>query len=458
MPKDHDTEFSALVDRIVESAFALLERKGVTVHNTGLRSRLAAEPGACIRGEQVQFDSQRAAAFLDGFLAGRELQAETGFTASTMSHAHHIVDLDGRCRPITVRDIEEGARLGDALADFGIVGSAPGIPQDVPPALQGIAQVVAGAKYSRAFPGYALRTTPRAEEAIAECYEVLGLTYPIGVHVVSPLRFDGQEIDVALHMLTRLPDAPVCVGTMPILGASAPAAIPAGFVLALAEVLGAGMIFQSLGARRLELSVNVYPMDMRTAAVVYGTPANIAINLLEMKVNQRLKTSIPSKSFKTMSQRPDPQAAAQKAFFTGSMAALGKRTFTGAGCLSLDEIYSPAQLMIDCEILQLAKRTVEMTEICLTEDQVLLDTLVENANGSFLTDPTTLTHFSRLQWDSALFPNRLLQQWLAAGSPECLDTARERAEALLRQHTWGLDRDKASALDAILLRARDTLG
>jgi len=446
-----------LVDRIVESAAIVLERKGITVRNDALRRRLASGNGVRSAGVQVWFSRARTAEFLDAYCAKREYHPQSEFLLSSIGHAHHIVDWDGTCRPIALQDVEEGARLTDALDGEGVVGAGPGIPQDVPPVLQGISQLVAGAKYSRSFPNYALRTTPKAEELIAECYEVLGLQYPLGVHVVSPLRFEGQEIEIALHMLQRLPDVAVGIGTMPILGMSAPATIVSGLALAMAEVLGTGMIFETLGARELHLAVNAYPMDMRTTAFVYGTPANVAITFLEIELNKRLKTEVPAKSFNTMSHLPDPQAASQKALFTGMVAATGKRMFSGAGSLSLDEVFSPVQLVLDCEILRSLKRSVEIAETSFTEDQLLLETILENASGCFLTELSTMEHFRDWQWDSAIFPSRMLQQWQAAGSPDCVSAARDRARQLLAEHSYVLDKDKVDALNTILAHARKCL-
>jgi trimethylamine:corrinoid methyltransferase-like protein len=455
--RGHTSRLNPVVDRIIESALIVLERKGITVRDERLRRRLASEKGIRTEGIQVRVAQERTAVFLKAYCSRRRYHPQTEFSLSSTGHAHHIMDWDGACRPITLHDLEEGARLTDALACEGIGGSGPGIPQDVPPPLQGIAQLVAGAKYSRSFPNYALRTTCPAEELIAECYHVLGLEYPIGVHVVSPLRFEGQEIEIALHMIQRLPHAAVHVGTMPILGVSAPATIVSGFVVAVAEVLGAGIVFETLGATELHLAVNAYPIDMRTTAFVYGTPANIAINLLEIAVNKRLKTEVPSKSFNTMSQQVDPQAAGQKALFTGLLAARGKRMFSGAGSLSLDETFSPVQLVIDSEIFRSLKKSLEIADTSFNKEHLLLNAILDNTSGCFLTEPSTLEHFRELQWDSLIFPSRRLQQWRAVGSPECIAIARDRGRKLLAEHSYVLEKHKADALETILAQARTCL-
>ena len=442
------------VQRIVDNAFIVLERKGMTVPSALARDAARSCSGTAVTGDTVRFSPDYTAEFAARYRAVHHFSPPTHFTLSSTAHAHHIVEADGQCRPILLRDLEEGARLVDALRERSVEGSAPGVPQDVPPVLQGLAQLVAGAKFSRSFPSYALRGSIEAEEFIAECYDILELPYPIGVHVVSPLRFEGQEIDIALHMLRRTPNATVHIGTMPIMGMTAPASILAGFAQALAEVLGAAMLFDALGARSLSLNVNLYAADMRTTAFIYGTPANLAINALEVNLNEWLKICISAKSFNAMSQRPDQQAAAQKAMCTGFMAALGKRTFSGAGSLSLDEVYSSAQLVIDCEIFGAIKRTFEIAEAAFDREHELLDVIVQNTDGNYLTDPFTAMFYPELQCDSELFPSRLLQQAAAAGTKDRLTRANEQAQRLLAEHDYRLDEAKARALEDVFRQSR----
>jgi trimethylamine:corrinoid methyltransferase-like protein len=139
------------------------------------------------------------------------------------------------------------------------------------------------------------------------------------------------------------------------------------------------------------------------------------------------------------------------------LAVTGKRVFSGAGSLSLDEVFSPVQLVLDCEIFRSLKRSVEIAETSFAENQLLLETILENTSGCFLTEPSTMEHFREWQWDSTIFPSRMLQQWRAAGSPDCVSAAADRSRQLLAEHSYVLDRAKMDALDAILAHARKCL-
>ena len=57
-----------------------------------------------------------------------------------------------------------------------------------------------------------------------------------------------------------------------------------------------------------------------------------------------------------MAKVPDCQSAAEKAAIMTAGAFLGARHFCCAGTLSLDEIFSPEQLLVDCEIRDWVQR------------------------------------------------------------------------------------------------------
>lgn len=460
-PNGVEAQLAPWVQKVIASAAKVLEKKGLLVPQVSVRNQLAAIPNVTIDGDRTLFGSDFTSDFLTRYQATHPFSAPTKFALSTIGHAHHIVDLDGNLRPITVADIEQGARLVDALGEWDITGSSPGIPQDVPPPLQGLAQLIAGAKFSRAYPCCALRSDLRAEEYVQECYEMLGLSSSPGVHLVSPLRFEGQEVELALHRCQVEPGVSVGVGTMPVIGVSTPASVLSGFTVGMAEVLGGGMIFEALGTpvEKLGLWVNAYPFDMRHGTFLYGTPANIVCTFLERELNRLLGTEVTAKSFNVPCQHPGPQASALKGVFTGFMAANGKRLFSGGGSLSVDEVFSPVQLIYDREILGVVKRVSSMFDDSLTDEMLLLHEILLDDSGSFLESDSTALHFRKLQWDSPIFPSRMLAQWEAAGSPMEADTATAEVRRLLAEHCYRLPDDKARCLDDIYLRAtRDLVG
>ncbi|PIY38668.1 MAG: hypothetical protein COZ05_20420, partial [Armatimonadetes bacterium CG_4_10_14_3_um_filter_59_10] len=450
-PNAMEEQLAPWADKVVDSALQVLEKKGLVVPQEPVKNQLAARPGITVHGQRTHFSADLARGFLSRYCKCHPFAPPAGFSLSTIAHAHHLVDLEGNLRPITLAEIEQGARLVDALADWRISGSAPGIPQDIPPPLQGLAQLIAGAKNCRSYPTCAPRSDLKAEPYVAECYRVLGLSSSPGVHLVSPLRFEGQEVELALHRCELEPEVAVGVGTMPVLGVSSPASVLGGFVVAMAEVLGGGMIFETIGApvEKLGLWVNAYPFDMRHGTFVYGSPANVICTLMERELNRRLGIEITAKSFNVTAQHPGPQACAQKGLFTGLMAAHGKRLFSGGGSLSVDEVFSPVQLIYDREIFSYIERVSLMYEESLEESLLLAEEILADDSRSFLEADSTARHFRKIQWDSEVFPARMLAQWEASGRPMEAEAATAEVRRLLNEHSYQLEEDKARALEEI---------
>jgi trimethylamine:corrinoid methyltransferase-like protein len=159
------------------------------------------------------------------------------------------------------------------------------------------------------------------------------------------------------------------------------------------------------------------------------------------------------KSLSVMAQHPGPQACALKGLFTGMMASLGRKRFSGAGTLSLDEVYCPVQLIYDREIVTYVCRTANTLAGALSEDLLLVDDILSEPEGGFLTADSTLRHFRELQWDSAVFPTRTLDQWVGAGSPLESEAAREEVMRLLGEYEYRLPEDLSRALDRVFERA-----
>jgi trimethylamine:corrinoid methyltransferase-like protein len=452
--------FAPWVQKVLDGAFAVLERKGLLVPQPQVLRTLAGATGVSVNDSRVFFAPSRSSGFLDRYRKCHAFSAQPEFALGTGAHAHHIVDVDGTLRPIVLADVEAGTRLEAALEleDSGVRASAPGIPQDVPPPLQALAQLLAAATNKPGYPTHVPSTAPEAEGYIIDCLDVLGYSQSVGVHMVSPLRFEGDEVERALRIVRATPGSSVGVGTMPVLGVSAPASVLGGFVVATAEVLGGAMVFEALGTAvtDLGLSVNAYPFDMRYGSFIYGAPANVVCTLLEREINRMLGAEVPAKSFNTTAQRPGPQACAQKAAFTGLMAGLGKKLFSGGASLSVDEIYSPVQLIYDREILGYIRCTAQILASSFGEGMLMVDEIIRRGSD-YMAAESTVSSFRALQWDSGVFPSRMLAQWQAAGCPLEEQAAVKEIKRLLDGYEYHLPEDKARALDGIYVRAARNL-
>ncbi len=126
------------------------------MRNEEHRRRLEAG-GLTVRGERVLFPERLVEAFVEEVVARNRARedAEVGTEAQEIrlwvsTYALYVHDLEtGRLEPYTSERLVEMCKLVDSLAEEGVSGSVPGIPLDVRPEMQALAQYRIVALYSR---------------------------------------------------------------------------------------------------------------------------------------------------------------------------------------------------------------------------------------------------------------------------------------------------------------------
>ena len=135
---------------------------------------------------------------------------------------------------------------------------------------------------------------------------------------------------------------------------------------------------------------------------------------------------------------------------------VGAKVFANAGLLSVDEIYSVQQLIIDYEIVQYCMRVARGDDF--NEDLSALDTILEvGHNGTFLDHDTTVRDFRKALWAPEVFIHPTLQQWTEQGSKGPVQIAKEIALKKIKEHTYRIDKDKQMELNKIFERAKKDL-
>jgi trimethylamine--corrinoid protein Co-methyltransferase len=124
-----------------------------------------------------------------------------------------------------------------------------------------------------------------------------------------------------------------------------------------------------------------------------------------------------------------------------------------AGLLSIDEICSPIQLVLDNELLAALQRFT--TEFAVTEESIGLDTILSaGPGGSYLDTEHTVSLFRTEHWQPSIWSRQMLPQWLAAGAHLDSDRARDsipdsvRAAAPIDPLPEQLDRELLSIIEA----------
>ena len=140
------------------------------------------------------------------------------------------------------------------------------------------------------------------------------------------------------------------------------------------------------------------------------------------------------------------------------MAALlnGAQGFCDPGLLSVDEVFSPEQTVIDMEIIEYCQRFVR--GLRYDEETSSIDSIHQvGAGGSFLEHDTTLAHFRDAFASPDLFEHSALATWRQNGGQSVRQRAREIARQRIADHDYCLDKDRRDALDRIVKKAEDVV-
>lgn len=448
----------AEIQRLHEGALALIERVGIAVSDPRLLSRLAGISGVRISAGRVHVSG----AVVDDLVAENRqaqprlaLPRESGeIRVLTTGHASHILDpASGKVRPIKCDDLARAARLTEALSPLGVLGGAPGFPSDVAPAMSAIRQfkiTLENCRY-RGHPGADLI---QAAEVIREMCQVVGAPFSTGVHMISPLRLEGNECDIALHFEAESLSVPV--GTMPVAGVTAPVQLEGLFQQAMAEVMGGYALLRLAGLQNVSFWVNAYPADMQSLSLVYGSPEHILCDLMQLAINRWYGRSTAAKSLTTMAKAPDMQAATDAATHTAVLMMAGASTTSGAGALSLDEVYSPVKLMIDCDVVDYCRRLVRGLQYPAAtsfEDDILQGI----AEGTFAGLGATVQAYREVYWHPRLFTRDSLARWQHGGEVSLQQAALDQITKAQRQYDYSLPVEQQRELDRIYARAEAAL-
>jgi trimethylamine:corrinoid methyltransferase-like protein len=157
-------------------------------------------------------------------------------------------------------------------------------------------------------------------------------------------------------------------------------------------------------------------------------------------------------SFRSMAKQPDEQAACERTASVLWQAMLGARHFGAVGQLSVDEVFSPQQAVIDREILAYVARLVRGMEVRRDVDSVAL--IREGvAQGSFSGVPDTVERFRDFCSFPDLFRHWNVERWRANKEPSILGEAWVRAKEEIARSTHRLQPDQEAKIDAIYSKA-----
>ena len=458
------------LQQIEVAALRLLEEVGIAVLSDELTRRLQGR-GFRWRGNRVLLEGQVVGEFLrsvreangNQFVPEPDVPAglDSPLHLNTICYSQYVHDLDSdRVVPYTAARLIEATKLVYVAGAEHLTRTVPGCPQDTPADLQIILQSWIDATYcGSGF--YGDVHTRRSLPYLMAIAQVFGKTIAGQVvYTVTPLAIGSEGLENVFAYQDQWQW--VGVGNMASLGVTTPLRVADAFALLAAEVIGAAFLVREATGLAAHFSLRVCPADLRTLFLTLGTPEDLLLQLANAEVNaffHGTRWSPGLSGVHTMAKLPGAQACAEKASAMTMGALLGARHFGLAGTLSLDEVFSPEQLIYDLEIRNHVQRLVTGLDLADCDPERCVAEAHEALAGhGYLSLDSTLDHYRETYWHPRLFERDLLMAWQRGGSTTIREKAQARVREMIAQHDFHLPDDQQRAMDDILRRAREALG
>lgn len=461
-------------DQIHERTVHLLETVGMRI-DTEQGRRLLREAGAAVDegSRRVRFprqlvdESLRTAPgtfSLGGRRDGWRLDMNAGgFTLLADGGAPRVYDARTRqLREPELDDWVESTRLQDAIDDIGVYWSMVEVDR---PGDDLSGWIEHFAALYRLFTKHAQDSfdTPVAAEGLLRVLEtVFGSrdevrrVHPFSFLITpaSPLVIEGPHTDAWLAL--RGWDIPVAAMPMPLMGATAPGSLIATLVTANAETLGTLCLVQAAepGTPFIYAPVTAV-MEPRSGRYFAGAIEGAILNAGATEMARHYGLPVESSGGGTDQYEPGIQAATEKAA-TALLPALSWPDIqVGPGLLAGATVYSVEQLILDVEVFRTCRRAMAGVA---SDAALWLDDVLERVGpgGTFLGEPSTRRNVRAGEWFLPSLGFRdSWESYLAAGRPDILVQARDRASDLLASHTdLPLGDDVERELQRLAARAR----
>jgi trimethylamine--corrinoid protein Co-methyltransferase len=376
----------------------------------------------------------------------------------------HIIDLNTRThRETRLTDLAHITKICDFLPNIdGIV--SPVVPYDIPPALQSVMVTKtlienslkpvdpAGIALGKGFP-----FVMQMLVALVGDRDLTEYSLGVGVTATSPLQFPFDQLDAFWQGI----ELGTCcdVGSMPQAGSTAPASLAGTLTLFSAEIL-MGIVMGQIKKPGLSQFVFIRPSIANPRYGIFNSgPPEVA--LLQAAATQLCKERyqlLTNAGWAVSdSHYITPQAAYEKCYIWSMSLSAGADMVSGVGGLGSGLITSPAQVVIDNEIINHLRRGHR--GILIDDFHLGVEMIGDiGIGGTFLFHPQT-SKIIRKEWQLSNLPNRdSFGTWKSKGSPDFVEIAEKHAKEILDNHIIEpLDPDLEEKLKGIIKEAKSKL-
>ncbi|MCS7283711.1 MAG: trimethylamine methyltransferase family protein [Anaerolineae bacterium] len=460
------SQFRVLTDveiaAIHEATLRILQETGVVLTHPGARAQLA-EAGAIIYGDRVRIPSDLVEWALaqcppQVTLRGRSGQTVTLGNGALSWHnlggAREVYDpRTGQRRPATIRDVQDSARLLDALESVTTI-TPFFTPQDVPGPAMSLAMYRHTLSHTtKPVHGPGIQT-PEEVRAIARMASVIGPpeeVLTLGISPVSPLFFPDDVVGAIIE--TARLGIPLGPLPCPIAGATAPLSLAGALAQQNAEVLTAAVLAQLI---RPGLPIfycgRLAMMEPRSGTAVWGGVELGLVSAATVQIAHRYSLPVNVYGFSTNSHTLDIQSGFERALNAVLPALAGADELSGIGEMEAGVMGSYAQMVCDDEIARSIRRLLR--GFAVDEDALAVEVIAAVMEGprNFLGQRHTARYLRAGEiLLSRLAERRSWGEWDQSGREGMAERAQAEAERLLAEHEVPpLSSEQERELDDIL--------
>lgn len=314
-----------------------------------------------------------------------------------------IIDLyTNERRRSKLQDVEEIARVADALEQVAFHWVALSA-QDKPAHTRGLHEIAAvwrnSTKHVQTESIYNEREARAAVEmatAVAGSKEALRKRPVLSLMqcTAPPLGHDGGSLDAAL--IGAEAGLPVGFMTMAACLTTGPATLAGNLVVGNAEVLaGTALIQLAYPGAPVFYAAAQTASDLRSGAYTGGGPEDFLFGAAGGILADFYNIPISMGSFATGAKEPNWQAGLENSLSTFMASIVVSDMLLGVGFLHGSRIWSFEQMLMDCEIYEIVRRTLAGIEV--NDETLALDTIkAVGPGGNFLSQKHTRAHMREI--------------------------------------------------------------
>ncbi len=350
-----------------------------------------------------------------------------------------IIDLyTNERRRSKLQDVEEIARVADALEQVAFHWVALSA-QDKPAHTRGLHEIAAvwrnSTKHVQTESIYNVAEAKAAVEmatAVAGSKEALRKRPLLSLMqcTAPPLGHDGGSLDAAL--IGAEAGLPVGFMTMAACLTTGPATLAGNLVVGNAEVVaGTALIQLAYPGAPVFYAAAQTASDLRSGAYTGGGPEDFLFGAANGILADFYNIPISMGSFATGAKEPNWQAGLENSLSTFMASIVVSDMLLGVGFLHGSRIWSFEQMLMDCEIYEIVRRTLAGIEV--NDETLALDTIkAVGPGGNFLSQKHTRAHMREIFVPEYL-DRRPYNVWEEKkDGPR--DWAREKARKLVETH------------------------